>query len=85
MGEIGETGKTVAANIERLRLEQGLSVRVLCVRLGDLGRPIWPSMVHVICQGERHVDVDDLVAFARVLGVRPAALLEPPGALTVSG
>lgn len=79
MGEIGETGKVVAANIERLRLEQKLSVRVLSMRLGTLGRPIWPSMVHVICQGERHVDADDLVAFARALDVDPVALLEPPG------
>lgn len=79
MGEIGETGKAVAANIDRLRQEKGLSVRVLCVRLGEAGRPMWPTVVHQVCRGERHVDVDDLVAFARVFKVRPVTLLKPPG------
>ena len=47
-------------------------------RMAEVGRPILPSGLSKIEQGDRSVDVDDLVALAVALGVTPNALLLPP-------
>lgn len=75
---IGEAGRNVVANIEQLRAARGLSFRQFSARLGAIGRPIVPAVLHRLSQGYRRVDADDLVAFAAVLGVSPADLLAPP-------
>lgn len=43
-----------------------------------MGHPLVPSGIGRIEQGERRVDVDDLLAFAVALGVSPLQLLLPP-------
>jgi transcriptional regulator with XRE-family HTH domain len=77
---MGEVGRNVVSNIERLRQARNLSFRGLSERLGALGRPILPAVLHRLSQGKRRVDADDLVAFAAALGVTPADLLLPPDA-----
>lgn len=76
MSAIGPVGHTVIANIERLRRARGLSFQDLAARLGALGRPMLPSVLHRLVQGGRRVDVDDLAAFAQVFGVSVDDLME---------
>jgi len=75
---IGEAGRNVAANVERLRKTRGLSLQGLSDLLGECGRPILPTVLHRHVQGKRRTDADDLVAFAAVLGVTAGELLAPP-------
>ncbi|MFF2933548.1 helix-turn-helix domain-containing protein [Streptomyces mirabilis] len=77
MNDIDETGKTVAANVRRLRAQRGLTTQQLAERLEGLGRPILANAITKIEQGRRRVDVDDLMALAIALGVTPNALLLP--------
>ena len=77
---IGEAGRNVIANVERLREARHLSLRGLSGRLGDLGHPMLPSAVHALVQGKRKVNADDLVALAAALEVSPGTLLAPPSA-----
>lgn len=42
------------------------------------GRPMGKATLSLIENGQRRVDVDDLMAFARVLKVTPMDLLVPP-------
>ena len=72
---IGPAGRTVAANIERLRREHHLSFRELSRQLAKAGRPMLPSGLNAITHAKRRVDADDLAAFARIFGVTPATLL----------
>lgn len=64
-------------NVEELRQLRGLSFRDLAAKLGALGRPIGPAVLHRLSQRRRRVDADDLVALAVALGVSPGALLLP--------
>ncbi|WP_435601315.1 helix-turn-helix domain-containing protein [Streptomyces sp. C10-9-1] len=73
----GSTAAHVAANVRRLREQQGLSTYQLARAMQAASRPIPQSGVSRIEAGHRRVDVDDLVAFAVVFGVSPAALLLP--------
>ncbi|MEU8524839.1 helix-turn-helix transcriptional regulator [Streptomyces sp. NPDC048629] len=75
--EVGPTGKTVAANVARLRERRGLTTRQLSARLQQAGRPIPASGITRVEKGERVVSSDDLVALAVAFGVSPAALLLP--------
>lgn len=75
---IGPVGRQVIANVERLRKEQHVSLATLSQRLAAVGRSIGPTVLARQAQNQRRVDADDLVAFARVLGVTPAALLAAP-------
>ncbi|MFG2330166.1 helix-turn-helix domain-containing protein [Streptomyces sp. NPDC048604] len=74
------TGRTVAANVRRLRELRGLSTYELARKLKEADRPIAPSALAKVERGERRVDVGDLMALAVVLGVSPTALLLPPNA-----
>jgi hypothetical protein len=74
---IGPIGRNVIKNVEELRADRGLSLRGLSERLGAIGRPILPAVLHRFGQGKRRVDVDDLVALALALRVNPNALLLP--------
>lgn len=82
--EIGPTGRTVAANLARLRKRSGLTTRELADRLAGGGRAVSQSSITRMERAERIVTADDLVALAAVFGVSPAALLLPlddaPGA-----
>ncbi len=72
---LGPTGHTVRLNIARLR--GGMQYKQLSEKLAEIGRPIPPLGLRRIEDGERRVDVDDLVALAVALDVNPAALLLP--------
>lgn len=73
--EQGEVGHVVAAQIRRLRDRRQLSLQALSDRLDALGRPILPSGLSKIEQGDRRVDVDDLVAIADALETIPSRLI----------
>ncbi|WP_206433847.1 helix-turn-helix transcriptional regulator [Streptomyces sp. ADI98-10] len=93
--EVGPTGRTVAANVKRLRESQGLTLRGLSAALRERGRPLSADAVNKIENGAgapergvRRVDVDDLMALSVVLGVSPLALLLPHdarGAAEITG
>ncbi|WP_157166422.1 helix-turn-helix domain-containing protein [Streptomyces typhae] len=82
--EVGPTGRTVAANVKRLRESRGLTLRALSAALRESGRPLSADALNKIENGDgnqdrgiRRVDVDDLMALAVVLEVSPVALLLP--------
>ncbi|MFE2712290.1 helix-turn-helix domain-containing protein [Streptomyces mirabilis] len=75
---VGPIGDTVRHNIRRLREQQHLHQRDVSAKLRAAGRPMLATVVSKTERGERRIDVDDLIAFAAVLGVTPAQLLEPP-------
>lgn len=77
--ETGQSAKTVAANVKRLRTDQDMSYTRLSEKL--LERAGWALTavgVRRIETGERRVTPDDLVALAIALNVSPATLLMPP-------
>jgi transcriptional regulator with XRE-family HTH domain len=76
--EQGEVGHQVAAQVRWERERKHLSLHQLSDRLAAVGRPILPSGLSKIEQGDRRVDVDDLVALADALGTVPGALLQGP-------
>ncbi|WP_206154072.1 helix-turn-helix domain-containing protein [Cellulosimicrobium aquatile] len=76
--ELGATGELVRENIQRLRRARGLGFAELSRELDRLGRPIPPLGLRRIEEGERRVDVDDLVALAVALWSSPTMLLSPP-------
>ncbi|MDN6537500.1 MAG: helix-turn-helix transcriptional regulator [Corynebacterium variabile] len=73
----GPTGEAVRANVKRLRESQNLTFAELSRRLDALGNPIPPLGLRRIEQGDRKVDVDDLMALAVALRVAPSILLLP--------
>jgi transcriptional regulator with XRE-family HTH domain len=75
---LGPTGRTVAANVRRLRTRHGLAYTELAAKLEELDRPIPTLGLRKIENEERRVDADDLMALALALGVHPNALLLPP-------
>ncbi|MFD8739391.1 helix-turn-helix domain-containing protein [Streptomyces sp. NPDC059618] len=76
--ELGPTGEQVAANLQRMRQFRGYTMQQLRDKMEQLGRPLPATAVIKTEQGDRRVDVDDLVAFALALNVSPLALLLPP-------
>jgi transcriptional regulator with XRE-family HTH domain len=77
--DVGPTGRTVGANIARVRKGQQMSLGALEARLAELGRRISLSGLSKIENGDRRVDVDDLMAIAIALDVTPNGLLLPTG------
>lgn len=77
--DLGETGRTVATNVRRLRRELDLTTKQLADRATACGRPLLPNAITKIEQMQRRVDADDLTALAVALGVTPNALLLEPG------
>ncbi|GGT86547.1 hypothetical protein GCM10010256_53510 [Streptomyces coeruleorubidus] len=75
--EVGPTGRTVAANIARLRERRGLTTRQLSGALERAGRNIPASGITRMEKGERVVTADELAALAVAFGVSPTALLLP--------
>lgn len=74
---LGATGETVRINIRRLREAQNLGYAAFSRRLKDIGRTIPELGLRRIEEGDRRVDVDDLMALSVALGVSPLALLMP--------
>lgn len=87
--EFGPAGRAVAANVRRLRIARGMSLRGLAEALEAEGRHLGQDALGKIENGAqgcgggarnvRRVDVDDLAALAVVLDVSPWVLLLPPG------
>lgn len=77
--ESGPAASQVARNIQRVRKARQLKQSDVSERLAAAGRPTLPTVVSKIERGERRIDVDDLVAFGRALGVPPVLLLYPLG------
>jgi transcriptional regulator with XRE-family HTH domain len=79
---LGAAGQKVAANAREMRHWRGMSTYALSARLAEIGWPIAAYGLTKIENGQRHVDVDDLVAIAGALDVPVTALLF--GEVTVS-
>ncbi|WP_327662453.1 MULTISPECIES: helix-turn-helix domain-containing protein [unclassified Streptomyces] len=77
--ESGPAASEVAKNIQLVRKARQLKQSDVSKRLKAAGRPMLPTVVSKVERGERRIDVDDLVAFGRALGVPPALLLYPLG------
>jgi transcriptional regulator with XRE-family HTH domain len=75
--EAGPIGRAVAANVAAIRQQRRLDQVALAELTVKLGRPLPVSTISRIEQGDRRVDVDDLVVLAVALNVDPAALLLP--------
>ncbi|MDJ0311674.1 helix-turn-helix transcriptional regulator [Arthrobacter sp. H35-D1] len=75
--ELGPTGRTVAENMKRVRVDRGLNYADLSRSVTERGRTISPLAIRRMEEGGRRIDVDDLMALAIALGVNPSALLLP--------
>lgn len=73
--ELGEVGEAVATRLRELRVERKLSHTALSALLQNHGRRIPANGISNIEARRRRVDVDDLVAFARVFEVDPDDIL----------
>jgi hypothetical protein len=67
----------VALNLRRLRLDGGLTTQEVSRRMSAAGQPVLDTGIVKTEKGDRRVDVDELVAFAVVLGCSPNLLLLP--------
>ena len=72
--------KHVAATVARLRAEQRMPLTELAARLAKLGTPIARLGLLRLERGERRVDVSEVAALAKALGVPPLLLMFPVGA-----
>jgi transcriptional regulator with XRE-family HTH domain len=75
----GPATQWIMRNLRGYREQRGLSHSELSERLTGVGRPIPPQGLRRIERGDRRVDVDDVMALARVLGVTPIMLVFPLG------
>lgn len=75
--EEGASAGTARENLRRIRVEKDLTWTVLSKMLADYGRKIPPISLRRIEDGDRRIDVDDLMALSFVLDVRPYDLLLP--------
>lgn len=82
VNRIGPTGRTIAANIARLRGAAGLTTAQLAARMEGSGHAITASAITKTELGQRKVEAEELLAFAVALGVNVSALLLP---LTIDG
>lgn len=71
--------KHIAAQVKRLREAQRMPITQLSERMGELGKPIARLGISDLEKGKRKVDVDELVALAKALGVPPLLLILPVG------
>lgn len=75
----GPASGWIMANLRRYRDRAQLSYTDLAAKLAELKRPIPVLGLRRIERGERRVDVDDMIALARALGVPPVLLVLPVG------
>lgn len=78
VNRIGPTGRTIAANIARLRNAAGLTTAELAARMDDSGHAITASAITKTELAQRKVEAEELLAFAVALNVNASALLLPP-------
>lgn len=71
--------RRVASAVRRYREGQSVPYTELSERLSRVGVPIPVLGLRRIEKGERRVDIDELIALARVLGVPPILLVLPLG------
>lgn len=74
----GPVSAVLRANLARIRTERNLTYVALSRRMDEEGQPIPVLGLRRMERGERRVDVDELAAFAKVLGTTTDALLQPP-------
>lgn len=72
---MGPVGQRLTENLVNLRKRNRIKQQDLARLLDTVGRPITSSALSRVEQGERRVDVDDLVALAVALDVTPNHLL----------
>jgi transcriptional regulator with XRE-family HTH domain len=80
----GPTGQAVRENLANVRHLRRMTLRDVSERLAENGWPKSEDTVWHMEQGDRRIDVDDLVALAAVLDVSVLQLLgiaEPPTSL----
>jgi len=75
---LGAAGNNLRRNLRRLREQRGWGYADVTKQLSGLGRAIHTDQLSAIDAGERHVNVDELVALAAVYGFSPEELLQPP-------
>lgn len=75
--EQGEAGAAVRNNLRLLRRLREFTLAEVSNLMRARDRDICPTAISKIESGVRRVDVDDLVAFAKVYRVRPEQLLRP--------
>jgi len=75
--EIGEAGQRLAATLRRERNTRGWTTERLAQAVSDQGVPMTATTVTKIEKQMRRTTVDELVALAAALGLRPGALLLP--------
>jgi transcriptional regulator with XRE-family HTH domain len=73
--ESGPVGDRARGNLRQLRENRGLSQAQLAGAAERLGRPMTMQIVGKTEQGDRRIDIDDLVAFAVALCTTPNRLL----------
>lgn len=78
LGPLGPAGHNLRRNIQRLREQRHWSYREVEERLAEVGRVIPTLSLGAIEAGERHADIDDLVALAAVFDLSVEELLQPP-------
>jgi len=78
--ERGPSATRVADNLQALRRARQLTLADVADRVSALGQPMSLGILSKIENGDRRVDVDDLVALAVALGVTPNRLLLPASA-----
>jgi transcriptional regulator with XRE-family HTH domain len=90
--ELGDVGEYVAEAVGMLRRRRGWDQPTLARHVTEAGRAMTASVVGKVEAGTRRVDVDDLVALAVALEVKPERLLlaaggdpEEPQASTADG
>lgn len=71
--------RLVGENLAHWRKQRGLSLAELSARMDDVGLPLNLNGLNKIERGNRGVDLDELVALARALGVPPLQLIFPIG------
>ncbi len=70
-------GDLIAARIKHLRKQARMPYAELSARLTELGQSIPRLGLARTERGERRLDVDEVVALAAALGVRPGDLFDP--------
>ncbi|TAJ46277.1 MAG: XRE family transcriptional regulator [Herbiconiux sp.] len=75
--DIGPNGVRFGDRVRRIRQHLELTQDDLSRLMTTFGRPIPKASIGRIESGDRRVDVDDVMAFARAFDVSPLALLLP--------
>jgi len=72
---LGPTGESTRHRFKHRRKKMRMSYAELSRILDDLGRPIPPLGLRRIENGQRRIDVDDLIALSWALEVSPIDML----------